>query len=63
VTIIQLLHRAALPQGFRALHARLQYRSLHDAEALERAITPNTAAFIVEPYQAEAGILMPSRAT
>ncbi len=32
----------------------------NDAEALERAITPNTAAFIVEPYQAEAGILIPS---
>ena len=29
-------------------------------EALEKAITPNTAAFLVEPYQAEAGILMPS---
>lgn len=31
-----------------------------DADALEKAITPNTAAFLVEPYQAEAGILMPS---
>jgi ornithine--oxo-acid transaminase len=30
-----------------------------DAEALEKAITPNTAAFIVEPIQAEAGILIP----
>jgi ornithine--oxo-acid transaminase len=30
-----------------------------DAEALESAITPNTAAFIVEPIQAEAGILIP----
>jgi len=30
-----------------------------DAEALERVITPNTAAFIVEPIQAEAGILIP----
>jgi ornithine--oxo-acid transaminase len=32
----------------------------NDAEALEKAITPNTAAFLVEPYQAEAGILIPS---
>jgi ornithine--oxo-acid transaminase len=31
-----------------------------DIEALEKAIHPNTAAFLVEPYQAEAGILMPS---
>jgi ornithine--oxo-acid transaminase len=30
-----------------------------DAEALEKAITPNTAAFMVEPIQAEAGILIP----
>jgi ornithine--oxo-acid transaminase len=32
----------------------------NDAPALEAAITPNTAAFIVEPCQAEAGILIPS---
>jgi len=32
-----------------------------DSEALEKAITPNTAGFLVEPYQAEAGILMPSQ--
>ena len=30
-----------------------------DAEALEAAIKPNTAAFLVEPIQAEAGIIMP----
>jgi ornithine--oxo-acid transaminase len=30
-----------------------------DVEALEKAITPQTAAFLVEPIQAEAGILIP----
>ena len=30
-----------------------------DADALERAINPNTAAFIVEPIQGEAGIVIP----
>jgi ornithine--oxo-acid transaminase len=30
-----------------------------DADSLERAITPNTAAFIVEPMQGEAGIRIP----
>jgi ornithine--oxo-acid transaminase len=30
-----------------------------DAAALEKAITPNTAAFIVEPIQGEAGVVMP----
>jgi ornithine--oxo-acid transaminase len=30
-----------------------------DAEALEEAITPNTCAFLFEPIQCEAGILLP----
>ena len=30
-----------------------------DAAALEAAITPNTAAFLVEPIQGEAGIILP----
>lgn len=40
------------PPGYR----RIPYG---DAEALERAITPCTAAFIVEPLQGEAGIMVP----
>ncbi|WFS62753.1 ornithine--oxo-acid transaminase [Pseudodesulfovibrio thermohalotolerans] len=30
-----------------------------DAEALEKAITPNTVAFLVEPIQGEAGVVIP----
>jgi len=30
-----------------------------DAAALERAITPNTAAFLVEPIQGEGGVIIP----
>ena len=30
-----------------------------NAEALERAITPNTVAFLVEPIQGEAGVIIP----
>ncbi|MEB3206521.1 MAG: ornithine--oxo-acid transaminase [Vampirovibrionales bacterium] len=30
-----------------------------DVEAFERAITPNTVAFLIEPIQGEAGIIMP----
>lgn len=30
-----------------------------DLEALERAITPNTVAFLVEPIQGEAGVVVP----
>jgi ornithine--oxo-acid transaminase len=32
-----------------------------DADALERAITPSTAAFLVEPIQGEAGIIVPPK--
>lgn len=32
----------------------------NDAKALEAAITPNTAAFLVEPIQGEAGVMVPS---
>ncbi|HKI82520.1 MAG TPA: aminotransferase class III-fold pyridoxal phosphate-dependent enzyme, partial [Pseudodesulfovibrio sp.] len=30
-----------------------------DAKALEKAITPNTVAFLVEPIQGEAGVIIP----
>ncbi|HNT24862.1 MAG TPA: ornithine--oxo-acid transaminase [Anaerolineales bacterium] len=30
-----------------------------DAEAIEKAITPNTAAIMIEPIQGEAGVIMP----
>jgi len=40
------------PPGFK----RVPYG---DAAALERAITPHTAAFLVEPLQGEAGIVVP----
>lgn len=40
------------PEGFKTV-------PFGDAAALEAAITPNTAAFIVEPYQGEGGIVMP----
>jgi ornithine--oxo-acid transaminase len=39
--------------GFRAI-------PFGDADALEAAIAPNTCAFLVEPIQGEAGILLPS---
>jgi ornithine--oxo-acid transaminase len=32
-----------------------------DAQALEAAITPNTVAFLVEPIQGEAGVILPPR--
>lgn len=32
-----------------------------NADALEKAITPNTAAFLVEPIQGEAGVIVPPK--
>jgi ornithine--oxo-acid transaminase len=40
------------PSGFREI-------PFGDIEALRRAITPNTCAFLVEPIQGEAGIIVP----
>ncbi|CAN7543422.1 ornithine--oxo-acid transaminase [Phenylobacterium sp. LjRoot225] len=40
------------PPGFRMV-------PYGDADALEAAITPNTAAFLVEPIQGEAGVILP----
>jgi ornithine--oxo-acid transaminase len=40
------------PPGFRTV-------PYGDADALEAAITPNTAAFLVEPIQGEAGVIVP----
>jgi ornithine--oxo-acid transaminase len=40
------------PQGFKKV-------AYGDAAALEQAITPNTAAFLVEPIQGENGIIVP----
>lgn len=43
---------APFPSGFREV-------PFGNAEALRRAITPSTCAFLVEPIQGEAGILIP----
>lgn len=40
------------PAGFRQI-------PFGDVESLRRAITPNTAAFLIEPIQGEAGIIVP----
>lgn len=41
-------------QGFKAIN-------FGDIEALKKAITPNTCAFITEPMQGEAGIIIPPK--
>ncbi len=45
--------------GFGPFPAGFQLVPFGDIEALRRAITPNTCAFLVEPIQGEAGIIVP----
>lgn len=46
-------------RGFGPLLPGVSLIPFGDAERLKEAITPNTAAFIVEPIQGEAGIVLP----
>jgi ornithine--oxo-acid transaminase len=45
--------------GFGPFPAGFRLVPFGDIEALRRAITPNTCAFLVEPIQGEAGIIVP----
>ena len=45
--------------GFGPFPAGFRQVAFGDAEALREAITPNTVAFLVEPIQGEAGIIVP----
>lgn len=45
--------------GFGPFTPGFKIISYGDIEALKQAITPNTAAFLVEPIQGEAGIIIP----
>ncbi|QIW16233.1 ornithine--oxo-acid transaminase [Pasteurellaceae bacterium RH1A] len=46
-------------RGFGPMLGGIKLVDYGDLEALEAAITPNTAAFLVEPIQGEAGIIIP----
>lgn len=45
--------------GFGPFPAGFKVVPFGDADALEQAITPNTVAFLVEPIQGEAGVIVP----
>jgi ornithine--oxo-acid transaminase len=58
-TIVGLSTEAQYRDGFGPYAAGTRHVPFGDARALEAAITPNTAAFLVEPVQGEAGIIVP----
>jgi ornithine--oxo-acid transaminase len=60
VTVISFSTEPLYRQDFGPFTPGFPIIPFGDADALEKAITPNTAAFLVEPIQAEAGILIPS---
>lgn len=56
---LSLSSEAEYQRGFGPMLSGFKNVPYGDIEALEQAITPNTAAFIVEPIQGEAGIIIP----
>ncbi len=58
-TIVGFSSEQAYRDGFGPFTPGFVQIPFGDITALEQAITPNTCAFLVEPIQAEAGILIP----
>ncbi|WP_042470364.1 ornithine--oxo-acid transaminase [Bacillus ndiopicus] len=56
---VSLSSEADYQRGFGPLLPGFSLIPYGDIDALKNAITPNTAAFIIEPIQGEAGILIP----
>jgi len=59
VTIVSFSTEASYRDGFGPLTPGFKVIPYGDAKALEKAITPNTAAFMVEPLQGEGGVIVP----
>ena len=60
-TIISFSTELDYQKDFGPLTAGFKAVPFGDAQALEKAITPNTCAFLVEPIQGEAGIIVPPK--
>jgi ornithine--oxo-acid transaminase len=59
IAIVGMSTESQYQDGFGPFPEGLKTIPFADSQALEKAITPNTAAFIVEPIQGEAGIVIP----
>lgn len=59
ITAISFSSEAAYKRGFGPLTPGFTLVPYGDSRALEQAITPNTAGFIVEPIQGEGGVVVP----
>jgi ornithine--oxo-acid transaminase len=61
ITIVGFSSEAQYRDGFGPFAPGFKLVPYGDAAALEAAITPNTAAFLVEPIQGEGGIILPPK--
>lgn len=59
VTIVSMSSEEGYKAGFGPLTPGFKLIEYNDVDALKNAINENTAAFIVEPIQGEAGIMVP----
>jgi ornithine--oxo-acid transaminase len=59
ITIVGFSSDPGSREGFGPFAAGFKMVPFGDASALEAAITPNTVAFLVEPIQGEAGVIVP----
>lgn len=59
MTAVSLSSEAEYRRGFGPMIPGINVIPYGDLDALKSAITPNTAAFILEPIQGEAGIIIP----
>ena len=59
IAIVAMSSDKQYKDGFGPFPGGLKRIPFGDADALEAAITPNTAALLVEPIQGEAGIIVP----
>jgi ornithine--oxo-acid transaminase len=59
ISIVGFSSEPQYREGFGPFPAGFQQIPFGDAAALRAAITPNTCAFLVEPIQGEAGIIVP----
>ncbi len=60
VTVTSFSSSEEYKRGFGPFTPGFTVIPYNDADALRRAITPHTAAFLVEPMQGEAGVIIPT---
>ena len=61
MTAVSLSSDTEYKRGFGPMLPGVSLIPFGDIQALEAAITPNTAAFLIEPIQGEAGIIIPPK--